>query len=433
MSAHIFPLKCAIQEYAWGKVGLDSEVAQLAVDTVDGFRLDLETPYAELWMGTHARGPSTNASTGETLSSYISRHPVPCCGTVVPQRFPACVAGELPFLFKVLSVNMALSIQVHPDKANAERLHRERPSEYPDPNHKPEMAIALSRFEALVGFRPTPEIASFLDGIPELRKVIGDRLACILSVARDEAAMKPALHDCFLALMNCKEVLWKEQLEILNARLLEAERFRENNILERCAGDLFLRIHKHFPSDIGCFCIYFLNFVVLEPGEAIFLDANLPHAYLYGNCLECMACSDNVVRAGLTPKLKDVATLCSILDYTSIPVSGTILASKRKVDDPYITIYQPPVAEFAVEKIVLPQGTRDYVVPPVDGPTIVIFINGNGVACSADNDCPVIPIKRGIVLFVGAKDRLSLTAETNTCDDLLLFRALCPYSVPCNY
>ena len=80
---------------------------------------------------------------------------------------------------------------------------------------------------------------------------------------------------------------------------------------------LILRLQTQFPDDVGVFAPLFLNLVRLQPGEAIFLSAGLPHAYLDGNCLEAMARSDNVVRAGLTPKLRDTPVLCDMLDYSS--------------------------------------------------------------------------------------------------------------------
>ena len=90
-------------------------------------------------------------------------------GEEVAKRFD----NKLPFLFKVLSINKALSIQAHPTKEHAQQLHKASPSNYPDPNHKPEMAIALRDFEGFCGFRPLVEVARFIVAIPELRHVIG--------------------------------------------------------------------------------------------------------------------------------------------------------------------------------------------------------------------------------------------------------------------
>ena len=79
--------------------------------------------------------------------------------------------GEFPFLFKVLSINRALSIQAHPDKEHARKLHMEAPDKYPDPNHKPEMVIAMREFEGMCGFRPFPAIQECVMKVLELRKV----------------------------------------------------------------------------------------------------------------------------------------------------------------------------------------------------------------------------------------------------------------------
>ena len=145
-------LKCAVQNYGWGKVGSASEVAKLCAAD-GGSAIDEAQPYAELWMGTHPSGPShvvaaaSASSEEETLKSWIETHEE-ALGDVLLSRF-GC---DLPFLFKVLSVRTALSIQAHPDKDRAKRLHQERPQVYKDSNHKPEMALAITNFEALCGF-----------------------------------------------------------------------------------------------------------------------------------------------------------------------------------------------------------------------------------------------------------------------------------------
>ncbi len=88
-----------------------------------------------------------------------------------------CTAQLLTFFgcLQILSVSKALSVQAHPDKALAEALHARNPSAYPDGNHKPEMAIALTPFTAMVGFRSIAGIAHAVEHCPELRAVIGDK------------------------------------------------------------------------------------------------------------------------------------------------------------------------------------------------------------------------------------------------------------------
>ncbi|KAG8331932.1 hypothetical protein J6590_031176 [Homalodisca vitripennis] len=104
-------LRCSLQMYEWGKVGENSEAALLARANNPSLQIQDLTPYAELWMGTHPNGPSRLASTGENLHEWIQQNPQ-VLGEPVRQRFGV----QLPFLFKVLSVNKALSIQVHPSK-----------------------------------------------------------------------------------------------------------------------------------------------------------------------------------------------------------------------------------------------------------------------------------------------------------------------------
>lgn len=81
---------------------------------------------------------------------------------------------------------------------------------------------------------------------------------------------------------------------------------------------LILGLEKQYPADVGVLAAFLFNYVKLNPGEALYLGANEPHAYVYGECIECMATSDNVVRAGLTPKHRDVRTLCSMLTYKQV-------------------------------------------------------------------------------------------------------------------
>lgn len=80
-------------------------------------------------------------------------------------------------------------------------------------------------------------------------------------------------------------------------------------------NSLMLRLYSDYPNDRGVICPLILNYLEIKPGQAFFMGPNEPHAYISGDCVECMALSDNTVRAGLTPKHRDVATLCEMLHY----------------------------------------------------------------------------------------------------------------------
>lgn len=69
------------------------------------------------------------------------------------------------------------------------------------------------------------------------------------------------------------------------------------------------------------------------------------------DCVECMACSDNTVRAGLTPKYIDVDTLCEMLNYSPAPVSAKLFPCVRDNADPCVYLYDPPVPDFTVMRV----------------------------------------------------------------------------------
>src|SRR5262245_56208060 len=126
----------------------------------------------QLWMGTHPSNPSKDLVTGRTLLDMVEVNQALLSQSVIARFGP-----KLPFLFKVLSIHKALSIQAHPNKKLAEELHARDPRNYPDDNHKPEMAIAITPFEGLCGFRPLGEIAHFLDTVSPLRELLGDSIS----------------------------------------------------------------------------------------------------------------------------------------------------------------------------------------------------------------------------------------------------------------
>lgn len=170
------------------------------------------------------------------------------------------------------------------------------------------MTIALSQFECLCGFRTTGEIRANLQEFPELEDLLvqsGVDTTVLGAPGTDSVIQLRALFGAYL---TCPDDLAGLQLHVLTSRL------RAKTNLSRLE-QLVLRLSGEYPGDRGVFAAVLLNFLTLEPGQSFFIGANEPHAYLRGDCVECMALSDNVVRAGLTPKFKDVDTLCAMLSY----------------------------------------------------------------------------------------------------------------------
>uniref|UniRef100_A0A2L2YLT0 mannose-6-phosphate isomerase n=1 Tax=Parasteatoda tepidariorum TaxID=114398 RepID=A0A2L2YLT0_PARTP len=402
----VFKIRGVIKNYEWGKLGVNSMVAVLQRSADDNFKIMDDLPYSELWLGTHDSGPATIPHlANKKLLDWLQMNPLSLGENI--SKDSASSAG-LPFLFKVLSVNKALSIQVHPDKQTASKLHKEFPQHYPDDNHKPELAIALTNFKALCGFRPLNEIKAFLQEITELQKIINvDLVKSFLE--------KGDLRSVFTALMTSSSSVYEAQI------LQIIENFKCNKYtsdLSMSVKDIFLQICEQYPSDIGCVCIFFLNYVKLKSGEAIFLAANEPHAYLSGDCIECMACSDNVVRAGLTPKFRDVQTLCSILTYICKSAEENMFVPQKDVNDPFVLTYAPPVKEFAIDSITLPSDTIEYKLKTFQSASILLIIKGSGVSCYEKGE---VNLNIGCALFISA----NCDVIVKPSEELLMFRAYC--------
>ncbi|XP_062150591.1 mannose-6-phosphate isomerase 1-like isoform X3 [Alnus glutinosa] len=312
-------LRCSVQCYDWGRRGQHSLVARLFARN-SGSEIQQDKSYAELWMGTHESGPSFVVQTSVdnavsvgpedvSLKSWVSENP-DALGEKVLDKW-GC---DLPFLFKVLSVAKALSIQAHPDKELARAMHKARPDMYKDENHKPEMALAITEFEALCGFISLEELKGVLLNVPEIVELVGSADAnqiLHLDEQDGEEKAKSVLRSAFTQLMLASKETITEAVSKIKSRLHMESQVRQLTDKEL----LVLRLEKQYPGDVGVISAFFFNYVKLNPGEALYLGANEPHAYIFGECIECMATSDNVVRAGLTPKHRDVQTLCSMLTY----------------------------------------------------------------------------------------------------------------------
>ncbi|KAJ5628050.1 hypothetical protein N7490_010278 [Penicillium lividum] len=422
MQIPLLRLQCGVNSYDWGKVGETSAAARYAATTAaQDFAIEAEKPYAELWMGTHPSLPSKDVETQRTLLDLVQDNQA-LLSTEISERY----AGRLPFLFKVLSIRKALSIQAHPNKKLAEQLHARDPKNYPDDNHKPEMTIAITPFEGLCGFRPLAEIIHFLQAIEPLRTLIGDHVASEFEKivkgneeSGDETIVqrnKDALRAMFTSLMESSS----EKIEAASKALIALAESSPASFgtlpeVETNPSDsaelaaIIQRLNEQFPNDIGLFVFFFLNFIKLEPGEAMFLKADDIHAYVSGDIIECMASSDNVVRAGFTPKFKDVDTLTQMLTYSYAPIEEQKL---RPMDYPYTIfnatayssgssslLYDPPIEEFSVVKTDLNRKGAKATFGPIVGPSILICTRGQGTITIGHK---TEEVREGYVFFVGA-------------------------------
>jgi mannose-6-phosphate isomerase len=351
-----------IQHYAWGTMGDEAYIPRLL-----GVTPEPGLSYAELWMGAHPNAPS-HICLGErpvSLREAIARHPVALLGPEVNEAF----AGTLPFLFKVLSAGQALSIQAHPDQAQAAALHARDPAHYPDPNHKPELAIALESLTALLGFRPYGGILEALDRYPELaQSTRAEALARFRAADGAHTAQREeCLRELFASILT-RAAAEPAILERHTAAL--ARRVKAANGALREEEALFLALRDQYGgADVGLLAVFLLNRVHLTEGEGVYIGPGIPHAYLRGNIVECMANSDNVVRVGLTPKYRDADALIEILDCHMGPVPVLEGMAAEEV------VYHTPASEFLVSRWRLPHG-RQKRAGLHDRPEILLVLRG---------------------------------------------------------
>lgn len=364
----MIPIVAQPQKYHWGLKGLSSLVGQYVNATQEDTKdEDIEnTHYAELWMGTHPKSPSLvklseevkslvdptlfEESKGETIElDKVLQSTPELLNKRVQDLESVKGSGTLPFLFKILSVDTSLSIQAHPHKELAEELHEKYPDIYKDSNHKPEMIIALTDYEALCSFSSGDEIAQRILENPSLKEFYKN---FNIEGLRDHGVVKEILSQIIKVTFEATP----EQITTVVQKLLEdIEKIEDDDRTPHQA--LALRLNTQYENDVGIIVSFLLNYMTLKPGEALVLKPNEPHAYLHGEGVECMATSDNVVRGGLTPKLKHAEVLVDMLTYETgpiVPMSGEKATENQ-------TIYNSGFDEFSVIKLTHQSGEEDNV------------------------------------------------------------------------
>lgn len=334
-------------------------------------------PQAEIWMGAHPNDSSRliiNPHEKCDLYSVIKKYPNEMIGERVQTQF----AG-LPFLFKVLAAEKPLSIQVHPEKSKAKQgfdkenqlgIALNAPNRnYKDPNHKPELVYALTPFKAMNAFRPIDEIIALFNqlALPALQETI---------TQLTQSPTPSQLKHTFKTLLT----LAGEQKHQAITQLLTAIEPKS-----QVPFSTIKALAPLYPDDNGLFTPLLLNVIELQPGQAMFLYAQTPHAYLHGTALEIMANSDNVLRAGLTAKYIDVEELLDNTQFTSIAAEQLLtqpIISAQRIDFPV------PVSDFKFEILTCQHNALQQ---KVTGPEILFCISGNLTITTACNSLTLVP------------------------------------------
>ncbi len=374
-------LQPEIQPYAWG--------SHYGIAELQGRPVPTSGPEAELWMGAHPKAPSGLSRNGQrtTLEAVIAADPVGELGPASVARF----GPRLPFLLKVLSAEQALSIQLHPSRAQAEAGFRAENEQglapgdparnYVDDWPKPELLCALTPFEVLAGLRPPADAARLL-------RALGEHRLEPLAAELDRA---PGARAGVLA--SILEWPKADRAELLGGVLGACARLASADGPYAGACAAAVRTGADHPGDLGVVAMLLMRHTILEPGQALFMPAGGLHAYLRGTGIEIMSNSDNVIRAGLTGKHVDVPELLKLLDSD---VTVPVLSPGPVADG--VTAFEAPAPEFRLYRLELP---ADPLTLPGAGPRILLCTEGGVVLRAESGKAAVL---RGESCFVSAAD-----------------------------
>ena len=400
-SNKIFRLEGVVQHYSWG--GYEFIPALLHRSNVEG------KPFAEYWMGAHDNAPAEIVinSRKEKLNKLIVSQPGDILGETVYGKF-----GRLPYLLKILDVKDMLSIQVHPDKKSAEQAFEDENKmgiplsasnrNYKDTNHKPELMLALSDFWLLHGFKPKENLEQVLKEIREL-----NFLATLFYTEGYKSLYK--------TVMEMQQAEVNDSLQPLLDRIVP---LYKQNKLSRDQEDFWaaraaLTYNTADNVDRGIFSIYFFNLLHCKPGEAVFQDAGIPHAYLEGQNVEIMANSDNVLRGGLTPKHIDVGELMKFIKFEGI--HPNVLRGRKR--NGMEEVYETPAPDFQLSRFELKKGeSASFVTSTAD----ILFLQNGAITIDDAETGLKLEAGEAAIAFEGSDVRLSAFANSS------LFRATVP-------
>ncbi|MFC4495943.1 mannose-6-phosphate isomerase, class I [Streptomyces ovatisporus] len=406
-----------VRPYAWGSTTAIPEFLGAA---------PTGEPQAELWMGAHPGAPShvDRGSGAQPLSALIEADPE---GELGPDAV-AAFGPRLPFLLKLLAAASPLSLQVHPDLGQAREGFADEESRgvpleaghrnYKDSQHKPELICALTPFEGLCGFRAAAEAADLLAALDV------DGLKPYVDVLR-ASPESDALREVLTAVLTAdREEMSRTVAEAARAaKHLSAGARRETGATVPAEGSTtgagayeldaearayaaYASLADHYPGDPGVIAAMLLNHVRLQPGEALYLGAGVPHAYLEGLGVEIMANSDNVLRCGLTPKHVDVPELLRIVRFE--PGDPGVLRPDTGADGEQR--YEVPTREFRLSRYALapaaaPRRLDDRT------PQILLCTHGRAVLRSAEADGGELTLERGQSAYVKAGEQVEASGD----------------------
>ena len=368
----ILKIENQARDYAWGSPNL----------IADYFGVEATgSAMAEVWFGTHPGSPARVVGTGAGLSEAIG-------------------GSSLTFLLKILAAGQPLSIQAHPNSAQAAAgFARENAAgiaadsqvrNYKDSQHKPELLVALTPFEALCGFKSNSELAALFSGI-----ALSSDAATAELASRWLEILPGGIREIFVDALGRRDDFGWFIAGLQTAELSVADR------------ELLATLTELYPNDPGVLIALMMNRVSLRPGQGLFVDAGVLHAYLGGLGIEVMSASDNVLRGGLTPKHIDVPELASILDFEPRPAQLAAVAELAHG----LVRFETPVDDFVLYRADLGGSS---ILADLNLPSDCVLLCTGGEVTVSTSKSEFETLRLGEAAYLSADARLFTLAGSGT-------------------
>ena len=442
----VYPIQAVEKHYAWGSH--DRLQRMFHLHEPEGCQGDT---LAEMWFSGHTESPSPLTLPDGSLmplTEAIRRNPMAMLG----ERDSRLFGPTLPYLFKIISARIPLSLQVHPldfearagfNRENALGVADDDPSRsFHDSLAKNEMVVALEPFQACVGFAT---ISTQLTLLRAVDHPLAELMTEALTARTFHLGVPPARFASADAMMPVSSLIWPDsRRRIFRAfhaavtaepeaaqgleEALEAAAGRLRSRRAEAVLDHALCAARSFPNDPAVLCLLMLNPVDLEEGDSVYIPAGTPHAYIHGTAAEIMTNSDNVLRAGMTPKHRDIPNLLRSLDcQPSAPIDPSSSMIATLIMHNMVT-YRPKINEYMLVyghvqeggatwpllnrlqqrygDLIERLGPRHLMIPR-RGPRIIVCTDGRIRCAAADQSCL---LDQGQALFIPSEDgRVDIT------------------------
>ncbi|KAG8908398.1 Mannose-6-phosphate isomerase [Tulasnella sp. 403] len=389
----IFKLRNGVKNYEWGKKGSQSFVGVLATEvTCNGIKMNEDDIYAEMWVGTHPGAPSFGLLEfcPNLLSELITRDPTLVNADGLASKFPSLREGQLPFLLKVRSCNTALPLQPCPCGSVASQMAADVDVSGRS-KHVSRIGICIQDYEGLLGFLSPQQIQVNLEKYipaPVLKDVLREDSESLQALREgNEELQKAALARVFSRFLDMEKPVVERIIQLVLDKAPDGQS-------EDSTRELIRRLNGQHPGDVGPL---FMNHVKLKAGDAIVVEKGCVQACIEGDIIECITAGSTAAQESLSlQNPEDRARLKSALLYDSRP-SESLIASWEPFSKAssthsaenipchckgFTTLVGTQSSGLSLLRCRLPFEGASEVIEPLEGPSIIVTIRGDGYLCA---------------------------------------------------